>query len=145
MQQVEDPSNIQQPSKIIPFWYVFTTITVAVGAISNQTILQFVTDFDFELQQLHLHVDIGAAPFTYNARPIPNETLLLVDSSSGQQFSNAAIPVDMITGDGEHPYFLPQTIVFKGGTSLSATIANYDTTNAYNNRLVLIGRALFYD
>jgi hypothetical protein len=132
-----------QYTKIIPFFYVFPNFAAVAPAGNNQQQLQFVLDFDFEVQQIHGHADIAKAAYTYNTRPIPNCTVLFTDSSSQQQFSNNPVPWDLIMGDGEHPYFLPQTVIFKGGTVLQALVANYDAAVTYNLYITLIGRGLF--
>ena len=125
-------------------FFVYNTVhsLVAAGTSNTQTI-QINADSDFQIEKLTFFADIAAAGQTQNSRVIPLATVLLVDTGSGRQFSDQAVPVPSLFGTGEIPFVLKQPKILMARTSLSVTIANFDASNTYTIRLSFIGSKLF--
>ena len=70
---------------------VFASLAILVGTATNQILIQ--NDSDFEWVMGVYQYDLAAAAFLNNTAPVPNSTVLIVDSGSGRQLSNAAVPV----------------------------------------------------
>ena len=122
---------------------VFTNLAALVGTATNQVVIQ--ADSDFEWCHAAYEFDLAATQTDYSTRRLPNMTILITDSGSGRQLSNAAVPVMSIFGRPEMPYALPVTKVFKANSTINFTAVNFDAAVATGNlRLSLIGYKIFY-
>lgn len=122
---------------------VFTNLAAAGGVATNQVVIQ--ADSDFEWVHASYEFDNAATQTTYNGRFLPNMTILITDTGSGRQLSNAAVPVMSIFGRPEQPYALPVSKVFKANSTIGFTATNFDAAIATGNlRLSLIGYKIFY-
>lgn len=125
-------------------FFVYNTVhsLVAAGTSNTQTI-QINADSDFQIEKLTFFADITAAGQTANSRVIPLATVLLVDTGSGRQFSDQAVPIASLFGTGEIPFVLKQPKILMARTSLSVTVANFEAADTYTIRLSFIGSKLF--
>lgn len=125
-------------------FFVYNTVHSAVtSGTSNTQTIQINADSDFQIEKLSFFADIAAAGQTASSRVIPLVTVLMVDTGSGRQFSDQAVPVNSLFGTGEIPFVLKQPKILMARTSMSVTIVNFDAANAYNIRLSFIGSKLF--
>jgi len=80
---------------------------------------------------------------TQATRLIPNINVQITEQSSNRNWQSAAVPVSSIFGTGENPWFLPQPRLIPANTTVSMSIANFDTAQAYNLYLSFIGFRLY--
>ena len=122
---------------------VFTNLAAAGGAATNQILIQ--NDSDFEWIAGAYEFDLAAATYVNAAQNVPNMTILIVDTGSGRQLMNAAVPIINLFGQLGQPYTLPISKVFGRNSSIQFTATNIDAAVATGNlRLSLIGWKIFY-
>lgn len=124
------------------FVYDIDFLALAASGTANGSI-QIQADADFELQKLAHFSDIAVATQTASSRVLPLVTIQITDTGTGRQMFNAPVPIPALFGDGQIPFILPTTKVFSKNASVSIVLSNYDTANAYNVRLQLIGAKIF--
>ncbi len=80
---------------------------------------------------------------TEATRLIPNVSISITEQSSNRNWQSAAVPVPTIFGTGENPWFLPQPRLIPANTTVTMTVNNYDSAQAYNLILAFIGFRLY--
>jgi hypothetical protein len=117
---------------------------LAVGAaVTNQVLIQ--NDSDFEWIAAAYEFDLAATTYVNAAQNVPNMTILIVDTGSGRQLMNAAVPVIALFGQLGQPYTLPISKVFGRNSSIQFTATNIDAAVTTGHlRLSLIGWKIFY-
>lgn len=109
-----------------------------------QTNIQIQADADFKWVKAVYYASIANGVFDAGNRPIPNATVQMVDTGSGRQLFNQAVPIPAVFGTGELPFILPVPRIFKARSSINFTVANFDAAqNNYEIELVLIGSKIF--
>jgi hypothetical protein len=140
--------TLENGQQVVLDWFtyqvpVFSNLAVNVGAATNQFTIQ--SDADFEWVMSTYEFDVAAAAFTYATQPIPNMTILIVDTGSGRQLMNNAVPVTSIFGNAQHPFVMPISRVLKANATLQFTAVNFDAAvNTGNLRLSLHGWKQYY-
>lgn len=122
--------------------YELDFLAVAPAATANNAI-QIQADSAFRWTKSAFYATIANAAFTLSAIPIPSMTIQIVDTGSGRQLFNAAVPVTNVFGRGELPFINPVGRIFKERSSIAVTVANFDAAVTYNLRLSFIGTKLF--
>lgn len=120
------------------YTYLFTFSALAANTSATQT-QNVQADADFDWLKGVYQADIAAAAQTDSSRVIPLVTILILDTASGYQLSNAAIPIECCFGTGLTPFILPAPYRFKRAGTISITLANYSAATTYNIRLCLSG------
>lgn len=72
------------------------------------------------------------AAVTVSSTVSPNVTVLMVDTGSGRQLMDAAVPLTSIAGDGKFPYLLPLPRLIAPNSNLQCTYTNFDAAAGYN-------------
>ena len=129
------------------FYTFFTYFTEAVaiapgGVATSQIAIQ--ADSDFEWIKSTYFADIAAAAQTDSSRVIPLVDILLTDTGSGRQLTNAPLPIPLIFGTGEIPFILPVIQTIKANSNVTVSFTNFDAAATYNVTIALIGRKVFY-
>jgi len=85
-----------------------------------------------------------AGAITQFSDPLAQVTVLIVDSGSGRQLMDSAVPIPSFWGNGRIPFILPTTRTFVARSNITFTVANLNTSVNYATlRLSLIGTKLF--
>jgi len=122
---------------------VFASLAAAGGTVTNNLLIQ--ADSDFEWSIGGYEFDLASAAITISTQSVPNMTILVTDSGSGRQLSNAAVPVHNLFGPLTKPFVLPITKVFKANSNIAVTATNFDAAVATGNlRLTLTGWKIYY-
>lgn len=134
-------------SRIWRDWFVYELANVtnlAAGAsITQQLTIQ--ADSDFEWTHGVYQFNLANAAITWQARPIPNCSVLIVDQGSGRQLMNAAVPVENLFGAPWQPLLLPISKVFGRNSTVAFTITNFDAAvNTGQLKLTMLGYKIFY-
>lgn len=138
------PMKRQRPDFIEDFTvYELDFLALAPAATSTQAIA-IQADSAFAWTKAAYYATIANAAFVENTRPIPSVTVQILDTGSGRQLFNAALPVPSIFGVGQLPFILPVERVFQRRSSMSVTVNNFDAAVTYNLRLSFIGKKIFY-
>ena len=125
-------------------FYVYDAeaLALAPAGVAND-IINIESDSDFILQKMTYEADIAAAAFTFTTRPIPLVTIQLIDSGSGRQMMQNAIPISSFMGNGELPFILPNPRKFLSNTTIQIAFTNFDAAVTYNIRLAFIGYKIY--
>ena len=133
------------PNYVYKEFYTYSIPVIAslASGVSATPSMQIQNDADFEVQKLVYYCDENAST-TASTRIYPQLSLLIQDGGSGSQLMNTAIPFGMLLGNGELPFILPQTRLFKANSQISLAIANFSAATTYYNIYVgFVGRKLF--
>jgi hypothetical protein len=121
----------------------FSNLAAAGGTLTQNLLIQ--ADSDFEWSEGTYEFDLASAAIALSTQQVPNMTILMVDSGSGRQLSNAAVPVINLFGPLVMPHRLPITKVFKANSNIAITAVNFDAAVATGNlRLTLTGWKIYY-
>jgi hypothetical protein len=120
------------------FTYEVNFSGLAAGTDSVQQI-NIQADSDFELMKMTYFADIAAAAQTESTQVVPLCSVLILDSGSGRQLSDQAVPVPNLFGTGEIPFILPNSKIFSARSLISVTVNNFSAATTYNLKLSFIG------
>ncbi|MGH6795932.1 MAG: hypothetical protein ACREDH_12245 [Methylocella sp.] len=127
------------------FAYEFPVFGPMTAALVQQQQVIIQANKAFEMREIVYYWNLANAAFVNTARPIPNVSLQLQESGSGQNLFNAAVPLDSIAPTGENrrrALIWPR--LFMPNTTITATLTNFDAAVVTGLcRLTLIGRHLF--
>lgn len=113
-------------------------LTLPAGATQTQTML-IQADSYFEIQKLTFASDLAAGVQTDSTRTIPQCTILITDTGSGEQLMNQTIDLTTIFGNGGNPFILPSPRFFAPNSAILVALTNYSASQSYNVRLSFIG------
>ncbi len=135
----------QQPGYVEDFTVYeldFTAAELIAGATVNKAVA-IQADSAFKWTKATYYADIAGAVFTDSTRPIPQVALQILDTGSGRQLFNQAVPLVNIFGNGQLPFILPVERVFQARSSISVSVVNFSAATAYALRISLIGSKVF--
>lgn len=128
------------------FWYQFPAIEdLAAGATGAAVTITIQNDSDFEWIESVYQFSLAEAAQTFSDGDLPNMLVTIVDTGSGKNLMNAAVPVTAMFGNHLFgPIKLPQPKILLSNSTISITPTNFDAAVA-NGRLylTLIGRKLY--
>jgi hypothetical protein len=106
------------------YWYVANPGAVAPGATAN-TSIQIDAGTDFYWIGTTVQADIAEAALTESTDIIPLVTLLINDTGTSRNLSNAPVPMGSICGDGKRPYRLVRPRLFRANSIINLTFVSY--------------------
>jgi hypothetical protein len=132
------------PAKILKDFYVYEVnfAGLASGASATQNI-NIQADSDFQVQKLTYLADVAAAGVTHSSRVVPLANVMILDTGSGRQLMDSAMPIPNIFGSGEIPFILSQPKIFAARSTVQVTVTNFDAAQTYNLKLSFIGVKMF--
>ncbi len=116
----------------------FLEADLVSGATLNGSI-EIQADSDFIWQKSCFFADLALAAQTFNTRVIPLVTIQLIDTGSGRNLFELAVPVPSIFGIGELPFVLPIPRLFFARSTIQVQVSNFSTATNYGLRLSFIG------
>jgi hypothetical protein len=105
--------------------------------------IQIEADADFQVQKMTYFTNIDATAVTLNDIDVPLVTVVIVDTGSGRQLMNQAIPVTDIFGDGRLPFIIPTPKLFVKNSRINFDVFNFGSQIYVNLWLVLTGKKVF--
>lgn len=118
----------------------YTQILAETSATQSFTVQ---ADSDFLWTSGAFFADIAANAQTDDSRVLPLISCLILDTGSGRQLMNTAVPITSLFGTGQLPFVLPRQRPFRANATVSITLNNYSAATDYNIRLSLIGEKGF--
>lgn len=126
---------LNDPNILAEDWYNYSTVFTSVAASTSYTnSIQIEADSDFEILKLEQYTIASASeatPQTAGASTVPDCTVLLIDTGSGRQLMNIALPIFTIFGTAQLPFILPKSKRLFARSTLSVQITNLNTAQAY--------------
>jgi hypothetical protein len=124
------------------FTYSINITSIAAGATSTGFI-QIEAEADFLVQKLTYFADIAGAAQTLTGLVVPLVSVVILDTGSGRQLMNEAVPIPTLFGDGRLPYILPTPKLFSKNSRINTTFANFSAGTAYRLWLNFEGKKIF--
>lgn len=113
--------------RIDPFTYMSPVFAFTAAATQSGNI-PIQADADFVLITTQYFVNVAAAAQTNATRSLFNGTLLITDTGSGKQLSNAPVPVEDLFGNGQFPFVWPQPYMFRANSNIALQVTQIETT-----------------
>lgn len=127
-------------------FFVYTANFGQILADSNNTVqINIESDSQFVVQKLTFFVtgtDLSISQ-TDSTRIIPNLTIQIVDTGSGRNLQNDAIPLSSIAGEGDLPHILSTPKTFKANSIITTNLTNFGTDPYENVFVNYIGKKVF--
>jgi len=136
-----DPETVDRTRRDF-YIYDSEALLIAPSGSAND-VINIEADSDFILQKFAYEADIADAAFTFTTRPIPLINIQLIDSGSGRQLMQNAIPISSFMGDGQLPFILPNPRKFLRNSTIQIAYTNNDAAITYNIRLAFIGYKIY--
>lgn len=115
-------------------YYVYQILFENLLATTTQVgFIQIEADSDFLIQKLVEFTDVDGSALTAFTAPLPVVRVTIVDTGSGRQLMNQAVPVSSIFGSGRLPYILPTPKLFVKNSRINVTVENFSTGTNYRN------------
>lgn len=112
------------------FFYQTQVASIAALALAT-SLVQIDADADFYCVALSYQASIAGAALTESTNVIPLVTVLITDTGSGRNLSNAPLPLPTIAGDGKRPYRLIRPRVFGASSTLQLNWTNFSAGTTY--------------
>lgn len=115
-----------RPLSIVPYGYTVTFLALAQNATASSQ-LSITANADFVLLNVKHRAQIGAAQ-TVSTKTAPFVRMLITDSGSNEQFTNAAVDLENYGTNGMYENALSFPRWIGGRTALTVSVSNYAPT-----------------
>jgi len=120
-----------RPLLLTPYGYNLTFSSLAAGASQSQT-LNITANADFIMVGLHHRANIAAASQTVSNKTAPLARILLTDSGSNEQFTNAAVDLENYSTNGNIINLFPYPRIISGRSTLTVQVTSYEASATLN-------------
>jgi len=120
-----------RPLLLTPYSYTLTFSSLAPSTSQTQT-LSITANADFIYLQTHHHANVANAAQTVNNKTAPLATILITDSGTNEQFTNAAIDLESYSTNGNIINNLPYPRIISGRSTLTVQLSSYEASNTLN-------------
>lgn len=105
---------------------ITATLNAAAGA--NLT-FNIAGDSDFFWTKFSVFATVGGVATLRNADQLPYVTMLLVNTTTGRQYSSSAVPLPNMAGTGSLPFILPQITMWQRKSTIQCQLQNVGNVN----------------
>ena len=116
----------------------FFEADLIAGATVNGSI-DIQADSDFVWLKSAFFADISGANQTADDLVIPLCSIQIVDTGSGRNLVESAVPIPSLFGTGQLPFVMPIPRLFFARSTIQLQVTNFNAASAYNLRLSFIG------
>jgi hypothetical protein len=120
-----------RPLLLTPYAYVLTFSSLAAGGSATQT-LNITANADFIFTMLHHRANVAAAGQTVSNKTAPLARVLITDSGTNEQFTNAAIDLENYSTNGNIVNELPYPRIVSGRSTLTVQLTSYEASQTLN-------------
>jgi hypothetical protein len=120
-----------RPLLLTPYAYVLTFSSLAAGASATQT-LNITANADFIFTMMHHRANVAAAGQTVSNKTAPLARILITDSGTNEQFTNAAIDLENYSTNGNIINNLPYPRIVSGRSTLTVQLTSYEASATLN-------------
>jgi hypothetical protein len=120
-----------RPLLLTPYAYVLTFSSLAAAGSATQT-LNITANADFIFTMLHHRASINGAAQTVSTKTAPLVRVLITDSGTNEQFTNAAIDLENYSTNGNIVNELPYPRIVSGRSTLTVQLTSYEASNTLN-------------
>jgi len=116
---------------ITPYAYTITFSSLAAGATASQ-VINIAANADFMALMFHHRANVAAAGQTVSNKTAPLVRLLVTDSGSNEQFTNAAVDIENYSTNGNIINDLPYPRIVSGRSTLTLQVTSYEASQTLN-------------
>lgn len=127
-----------RPLLLTPYAYNLTFSSLAAGASSTQTV-NIAANADFIVTGLHHRANVAAAAQTVSNKTAPLARILVTDSGSNEQFTNAAVDLENYSTNGNIINKFDYPRIVSGRSTLTVQLSSYEAANTLNIDIVFEG------
>lgn len=143
MPQGTSPWNNDKYAARVFFTYE-SDIPVALNAAAGQALtFNIAGDSDFFWTKFSCFALVGGTGTTYGNAQQPAVTMLLINTTTGRQYSSNAVPLPNMAGDGKLPFILPQITLWEKKSTIQIQLQNVGSLNYSNLFLSFMGIKAF--
>lgn len=131
-----EPGGFRIPTNRPKDWFCYPVRFTAVAPADADTLtVQIDAASDFYLTALTQFSTVNGVTAVLDASTyvVPQVTVQIQDQGSNRNLFNAAVPLVLIAGDGNHPHRLIHPRLFYRNSAISITLTNFEATNTYSN------------
>ncbi len=100
-------------------------------------------DSDFFWTKFAAFALVGGASTSYSLQLLPAVTMLLVNTTTGRQYSSSATPLPNMAGTGQFPFILPIVTLWQAKSTIQINLLNVGNANYSNLYLSFMGIKAF--
>jgi hypothetical protein len=128
-----------RPLLLTPYAYVLTFSSLAANTSATQT-LSITANADFIFTMMHHRATSSAyAGQTVSTKVAPLARILITDSGTNEQFTNAAVDLENYSTNGNIVNDLPYPRIVSGRSTLTIQLSSYEASATINVDLSLEG------
>ena len=116
---------------ITPYAYTITFASLAAGATASQ-VINIAANADFMALMFHHRANVAAAGQTVSNKVAPLVRILVTDSGSNEQFTNAAVDIENYSTNGNIINDLPYPRIVSGRSTLTVQLTSYEASQTLN-------------
>jgi hypothetical protein len=121
-----------------------TDISAALAPAGSTTLtFNIAGDSDFFWTKFEAFALVGGVATVRNADELPAVTVLIVNTTSGRQYSSLPTPLPNVSGTGQLPFILPQITLWESKSTVSVQLANIGNATYSNLMLTFSGIKAF--
>ena len=120
-----------RPLLLTPYGYNLTFSSLTAGSSASQ-VLNITANADFILLNIHHRANVGAAGQTVSNKVAPLARMLITDSGSNEQFTNAAVDLENYSTNGNIINLLPYPRIISGRSTLTVQLTSYEASQTLN-------------
>lgn len=146
MPQGSSPWNSSKYSARVFFCYEadFTTAGGLAAGVSAPLTFNIAGDSDFFWTKFAAFADVGNTGTTYSAQQLPSLSVLIINTTTGRQYSSSAVPLPNIAGTAQFPFILPQITLWERKSTIQVNLLNISGAVTYSSvRLSFMGIKAF--
>lgn len=106
---------------------------------SQQLTFNIAGDSDFFWTKFCAFAVVGSAATTRSADQLPAVTMLLVNTTTGRQYSSNPVPLPNMAGTAQFPFILPVITLWQSKSTIQVNLFNEGNVNYSNLHLSFIG------
>jgi hypothetical protein len=125
------------------FCYESDITSSLAAAATVQNSFNIAGDSDFFWTKFAAYALVGGASTTYSAQQLPAVTLLLINTTTGRQYSSTAVPLANMAGTAQFPFILPQITLWEAKSTIQINLLNEGNATYTNLHLSFLGIKAF--
>ena len=123
---------------ITPYAYNLSFSTLTAGS-SQSSVINIAANADFMALAFHHRANVAAAAQTVSSKTAPLVRMLVTDSGSNEQFTNAAVDLENYSTNGNIINSLPYPRIISGRSTLTVQVTSYEAANTLNLDITIEG------
>lgn len=120
--------------KYTPDFFIYTAAVAALTAGTSSTSqLNIFADGDFIITKTNFFVNLDGTALTASSKIVPLVNVQIMDTGSGRNWQNEALPLVNYAGEQGLPLNLPVPKIVKANANLTVTFSNISSATDYAN------------